>query len=236
MKAKYYVITMIGALALHPASAALEVLSSDHADLGVGFDGGDWELFVGLDDENDPNAHIEREPDEVIIFGDDSIQEISGQGSFTFLGNAGQPVWIFPQTENPSAVFLGIDTDEVAAADFTGPIDLTLTGITGPGDFVLFQFDQFLNPTVLLDSANGINSLSVPLESHGHYNWAFTAEGLYQLEFMASGILNDGFDTASMSDATAFNFGINQVPEPSTYALLFGAAVLGFVIARRRKL
>lgn len=208
----------------------LTILTVDHADVGIAYEDGAWDLHVGIEDEENPGEHLELEPANALFFGDDTIQILApGSGPFAFLGNEGDPVWIFPQTEDPNALFLGIAAEEVKPADFIGNLTLSLISVTGPGGFILYQNDVVNNPTVLMDSRDGFASDSVALSigGHAHYNWAFTEEGLYEVVFQASGVLNDGLNTVSFSAPTAYQFGINQVPEPGHFALIAGLALLG---------
>ncbi len=212
------------------------ILSEDHADIGVAFEGGAWDLHVGIDDELNPGSHLELEADEVLFFADNSVLFSAPGGEFSFLGDSGDDVWILPQTETPGVLFLGFGAEEINPADFVGDITLSLVGVTGPGDFKLYQTDAFGAPTLYMDSSDGFVSDSVSLSpgGHAHYNLAFTAEGLYEVVFVASGVLNDGFNTPTASDPTTYHFGINQVPEPSQFALLAGLALWGMVWLRER--
>lgn len=225
MKKSHLILTTLAAA---PCFGQM-ILSEDHADVGVAYEGGDWELHVGIEDELNPGEHIELEPGNVLFYGDGAILESApGSGPFAFLGGAGDDVWIFPQTENPDALFLGLSTEEVSASDFVGNIDFSLVSVSGPGDFILYQTDSFGSPTVYMNSSDGFASDNVALSpgAHAHYNWAFTAEGVYEVTFQASGVLNDGFDTPTMSAPTTYRFGINQVPEPGHYALFAGLAFM----------
>ncbi|HAQ58169.1 MAG TPA: hypothetical protein DEA16_02000 [Opitutae bacterium] len=87
-----------------------------------------------------------------------------------------------------------------------------------------------------VDSSDGFNdTLILKIGSHAHYNFAFTAEGLYNVTLTASGILNEGSQTLSTSDPATFLFGVNAVPEPSAFALIAGGMTLGFAAMRRRR-
>lgn len=227
-------------LLILPLAAApcfgLTILSEDHADVGVAYEDDAWELHIGIEDEIN-GGHIELEPEEALFYGDDSIRLLApGSGAYAFLGAANDPVWIFPQVEQTGALFLGIGAEELNGADFVGNVSLSLVNVIGPGGFILYQNDAFGNPTVLMDSRDGFASDTVSLSagSHAHFNWAFTAEGLYEVVFQASGVLNDGQSTFSASDPTTYNFGINQVPEPGHYALMAGLALTGLMAWRRR--
>lgn len=210
-----------------------------HADIGIAYEGGDWDPHF-----HDEETGLEYEPSEVVIFGSEANSAnfklaAPGTGPFAFLGASGADVFIFPQVEDSGLPFLGIAAEEVDPSDFVGDITINLTGLSGPGSFFLYQTDGFGSPTVFFDSSDGIDAsdvLTIGIGSHAHYNWAFTGEGIYSVTMTASGILNDGFDTFSASAPATFTFGVNQVPEPSAYALIAGILVLGICAQRRRRI
>ena len=140
--------------------------------------------------------------------------------------NSQNHYWL-PQDENDAAnngvPFLGIGLEELDPLDWVGSMTINLTGITGPGSFVLWQ-DGFPNPTVFMDSVN--DSLTLAPGSHTHFNWGFTEKGIYELTFEISGThLVDGL----VSGSGTYTF---QIPEPSS-ALL--AVIGGLALLRRRR-
>lgn len=238
MHKNYNTLLGLSALSLLTAQASGQVIySAGHIDIGIAYEAGSWEPHVH-DEEND----IEYEPDALFLYGDDTNSAnfkltAPGAGDFNFLGDAGDDIFIFPQVEDTSLPFIGIAAEEINAADFaTSEITLELSGFSGPGDFFLYQTDAFGLPTLLFDTTDGLNDvLTLNIGSHAHYNFAFTAEGLYSVTLTASGILNDGLNTLSSSAPTTFFFGVNAVPEPSAFALIAGCMTLGFVATRRRR-
>ncbi|MFT6059891.1 MAG: surface-anchored protein [Lentimonas sp.] len=238
MHKKYTTLLSLSALSLLTAQANGQInFSSGHIDIGIAYEGGEWEPHVH-DEEND----IEYESDALLFHGDEANSTnfrltAPGAGSFGFLGNAGDDIFIFPQVEDTSLPFIGIAAEEIDPADFaTNEITLELSGFSGPGDFFLYQTDGFGTPNLLYDTTDGLNDvLTLNIGSHAHYNFAFSAEGVYNVTLTASGILNDGFNTLSTSAPATFLFGVNAVPEPSAFALIAGCMTLGFVAMRRRR-
>jgi surface-anchored protein len=147
---------------------------------------------------------------------------------------AGQPLFVLPQSQNPSLPFLGIGAEGVAASTFVGPINLRLTAVSGPGAFSLFQTDVFGGLTPFMASADGItaaDTLSVSAGSHVHYAWSFTQPGTYDLTFVASATLPGG--SLTTSDPEMFRF--VMVPEPSTSTLAMIVACGGAIALQRRR-
>lgn len=235
MKAYNTLPLTLAALLATSGLHAITILDSGHTDVGIAYEDGEWNLHAGV--HGTGGEHIEYDPADVVFYGNDDIRiTLSGSSSLSFLGEAGDNVWIFPQTQETDILFLGLSTEEITSGLFSGDITLTLDSVSGPGDFILYQFSGSEGvATVYLDSSDGVgDSMLLSSGTHAHYNWAFTEEGLYSVTFQASGILSDG-NVFTESGLVTYTFGINQVPEPSTYALIAGGLALGLVIRQRRR-
>jgi surface-anchored protein len=216
-------------LAAAKASAWDFVFTNEHIDVGIGYSGGVWDLHV-----HDHDNNTEWEPEDVLIrVGQAAMTTQPGGSQWSFIGaGAGNPVWILPQTQNPSLVFLGLAADEVQFGVFdNNQVWLSLTGLSGPGHFSLWTTDAFGNPTVRMATSDGISSADtfmLPVGAHAHANWGFTQVGLYEVYFRAHGFING---QRVESDIVGYNFEV--VPEPATIAALaLGAAA---VAVRRRR-
>ncbi len=137
-----------------------------------------------------------------------------------------------------------IDTRGSAIGSFTlaASQDFTSTGGT-------LKFD--LDTTSSLDQIKGsgagssfsLTSTSLTLNllswSVGDYNNSYTLFSGFVDGGTVSGVSITGYDTtnwqASLSNAGVLSFSAAAVPEPSTYAVLAGASMLGFAALRRRR-
>jgi surface-anchored protein len=222
-----------------PASAAtLYRLTGGHMDapafgyVSIAEQAADNTLTQGFE----PHLHNEGGPDGSIINGvretteseyePEDVTIVVAESSTTTL-NSQNYYWL-PQDENDAAnngvPFLGIGLEELDPSDWSGSMTISLTSITGPGSFVLWQ-DGFLNPAIFADSAN--DSFTLAAGSHTHFNWGFTEKGIYELEFAISGThIVDGLQTAS----GVYTFEV--IPEPSTFLL---GALGGLALLRRRR-
>ncbi|MCL4788310.1 MAG: choice-of-anchor M domain-containing protein [Verrucomicrobia bacterium] len=219
-------------LATALAAPAQSLLTAEHVDVGIGYDGGLWDLHVH-DETNDQ----EYEPGDAILFvGMTASNGVPANPLFNFLGNPDDPVWILPQNQNPSLLYLGIGSEELRAGVFVGDlVTLTLSGVSGPGHFALYQTDTFGSPTVFMNSRDGItagDSYTMGAGNHAHFNWAFSGMGTYTLSFEASGTLVAGNQFTS-SGPVDYTFQV--VPEPGS-VVLFILGGLGLLILVRQRL
>jgi surface-anchored protein len=149
--------------------------------------------------------------------------------------------WRLPQTNETGIPFFGLASEDLA--DDTGatwsPITFTLKGVSGPGNFALWEVDSESNFNLFWESVGGV----VPEDKdvvtlggdHEHYTWAFSEPGLYGLTLEASGTRTfGGVSTPYTSEQAVFTFQV--VPEPGSM-MLAGIGCLGTVGAswlRRR--
>lgn len=140
---------------------------------------------------------------------------------------AGSPLWVLPRNEVGSLPFLGIGAEEMSAADWTGDLRLTLRGVNGPGNVLVWDVGSLGELIPKMSSRDGIDArdtLSVELGSHAHYFWGFSEPGDYEVLLSASGV--HAKDGAVASDPAGYRFHV--VPEPATETLLLtGAALVG---------
>ena len=156
---------------------------------------------------------------------------------WSFLGTAGSSVWVLPQVQDPGLLFLGFGTEELESGIFVNnEVTLSLQGVRAPGQFSVFENDMFGNPTVFMNSGDGItgaDSIVLQAGGHRHMNWAFSTPGTYEVDFEAAGTLVDG-NVFTASGPITYTFSVAAVPEPGSASLL-ALGGLGLLFARRGK-
>jgi surface-anchored protein len=232
MKTRHLLLTALLAIGA-PFAPAQVRLATEHVDIGVNYEAGEWDLHVH-DETND----AEYEPGDAILqVGAEAQTTVPANALFNFLGAPGSPVWILPNTQNPNLLFLGFGAEELEEGLFAGNlVNLRLHSVSGPGHFAVFDFDSFGNPLVIMNSRDGFSAadtFGAAPGGHSDMNWAFSELGTYTVNFEASGTLVDG-GVFTSSGPVGYTFEV--VPEPGTLALL-GLAAAGALVchAKRRR-
>jgi surface-anchored protein len=216
-------------------SQAQSILTNQHVDIGVAYEEGAWNLHIHNETED-----IEYSPPSglngaILQVGPQAQGTVSSDPLFSFLGSPGSSIWILPNTQNPNLLFLGFGAEELEAGLFAGDsISLTLSSVSGPGEFSVFDYDFLGNPTVLMNSRDGItagDSVSLAAGAHNDLNWAFSAPGTYTISFEAAGTLVED-SVFTSSGPVAYTFEV--VPEPGAFSLA-AASALALFLSRRRK-
>ncbi|MCC7375709.1 MAG: choice-of-anchor M domain-containing protein [Verrucomicrobiales bacterium] len=214
-------------LLLPAAATSQTTLSGGHADIGIAYEEGAFNLHVH---QEVPPPGAEYAPGEAIIRVGASAQLASGvpnnAAATSFFGAAGSPLWVLPKTQQSDLLFLGFGTEELSADEWSGPIGLTLKGVAGPGNFFVWDTGAFGELQPKMSSRDGISSgdrLDLIAGSHGHYFLGFSQPGVYQVSFQADGThVTDG---PVVSETALYNFEV--VPEPAALSLvLVGAALM----------
>lgn len=136
--------------------------------------------------------------------------------------------FFLPETSTAGVPFVGIGLEELDPPDWTGDVIITLTNAIMPSgaSFAMWTGGDASGSFVLRSGDAGLE-LSLTPGSHTHYNWGFTAEGIYALDFTISGThVDDGPQTAT----GRYNFEV--IPEPSS-ALLGALGALALLRRRR---
>lgn len=226
---KPLVLTLAAVSLFGLSNLSAVTLSTGDVDIGIAFEGGLFDLHV-----HDEATDTEYEPGDVLLeAGVGALTVVPAGPEFAFLGAAGSPIWVLPQTEIPGVLFLGLGSEEIADGTFlNNEFTLRLTGLTGPGNFFLYGVDGLGNVTKYFDSTDGFgpgDSITLTTGGHEHFNWAFTAAGAYGVTLQASAQLPDF--TPVLSNAVTYNFA--AVPEPGVVGLL--GLGLGALLLRLRR-
>ena len=188
-------------------------ISAGHVDLGPRLIDGQWRAGLRHDAESgavwrDPNQTVLRVSDAAIMTAPDSAD-------YPFLADvAGKPVHVIPQTQNPSVVWLGWNTQDPAV---TATIDRGLTmrvgPVCGPGRAWLFlQSGTFGKPLLLADSGAAPGDVWIDSGTHVHANWAFSAPGTYTATVTFLGTTTAG---EAVSASTTLRFAVGDAASAS---------------------
>ena len=188
-------------------------ISVGHVDLGPRLIDGQWRAGLRHDAESgavwrDPNQTVLRVSDAAVMTAPDSAD-------YPFLADvAGKPVYVVPQTQNPSVVWLGWNTQDPAV---TATIDRGLTmrvgPVSGPGRAWLFlQSGTFGKPLLLADSAAAPADVWIDSGTHVHANWAFSAPGTYTATVTFLGTTTAG---EAVSASTTLRFAVGDAASAS---------------------
>ena len=198
-------------------------ISVGHVDLGPRLIDGQWRAGLRHDAETgavwrDPNQTVLRVSDAAIMTAPDSAD-------YPFLADvAGKPVYVIPQTQNPSVVWLGWNTQDPAV---TATIDRGLTmrvgPVSGPGRAWLFlQSGTFGKPLLLADSGAVPGDVWIDSGTHVHANWAFSAPGTYTATVTFLGTTTAG---EAVSASTTLRFAVGDAASASEALAMAAPAV-----------
>ena len=204
-------------------SSEASEISVGHVDLGPRLIDGQWRAGLRHDAETgavwrDPNQTVLRVSDAAIMTAPDSTD-------YPFLADvAGKPVYVVPQTQNPSVVWLGWNTQDPAV---TATIDRGLTmrvgPVSGPGRAWLFlQSGTFGKPLLLADSGAAPGDVWIDSGTHVHANWAFSAPGTYTATVTFLGTTTAG---EAVSASTTLRFAVGDAASASEALAMAAPAV-----------
>jgi putative ABC transporter-associated repeat protein len=127
-----------------------------------------------------------RDPSTVVIRVVDRARVRLPSG-MDFIGRRGQMVWMIPQVQKRGIIWAGWNTEEISGRQIRGGVGWKLRKVSGPGRVVLFQTGSFGDEDVLFNSGRGMpQTYTIPVGTHAHGNWAFTARGTYKMRFTMS--------------------------------------------------
>jgi surface-anchored protein len=218
-------VTHAWGLPLDPSAA---VLVDEHTDVASAL-AGSWTLFAAGSESGNLPAH------QALLFVDRPARGNRPSGSsFDFIGvSAGQKYWRLPQSQNSKLLYLGanangvgfgaiasyVETDPRLSVPIAAPwIKYTVVGLHGltpeepaPGSLSVWSSED-AGPSVWVSSAAGgltnSDNLFVIAQSHVHFNWRFTARGIYGVEIVASAYLGPGKTNPTASVPVTFYFGV----------------------------
>ncbi|ONK09730.1 choice-of-anchor M domain-containing protein [Streptomyces sp. MP131-18] len=187
------------------AAAAPTVISRGHVDVvGVEVEGGAFQVHV-----HDEAGGAEHAPADVVLEAlPGAAYTVPGGSCHAFLGSAGDTVHRLPQVQDADLLWAGLSAHIDAGVLENDTFTLSLDGVSGPGDFSVYQDGLCATDTRLFDSGDGIDAsdtTELDAHSHLHANWAFTEPGTYTVSFTVSGSLADGTPLPSVTEDYTFS-------------------------------
>ena len=200
-------------------------ISVGHVDLGPRLIDGQWRAGLRHDAES---GAVWRDPNQTVLrVRDAAIMTAPDNADYPFLADvAGKPVYVVPQTQNPSVVWLGWNTQDPAV---TATIDRGLTmrvgPVSGPGRAWLFlQSGTFGKPLLLADSGAAPGDVWIDSGTHVHANWAFSAPGTYTATVTFLGTTTAGEAVAA---STTLRFAVGDAASASEALAMAAPAASG---------
>ncbi|MFJ9680671.1 TIGR03773 family transporter-associated surface protein [Streptomyces sp. NPDC101194] len=188
-----------------PVETAKKVLDQGHIDIAARLVDGDLQIHVK--DGTVPGRTTWREPSSVVLHvKPEAKKTVPAAEAFSFLGKAGDPVWLLDQVQQPGLLWPGWSTENMPAGATTGDVEFRLVRADGPGNFALYNYDGLSGATIRFNSGDGVpDTFGVPQNTHAHGGWAFSKEGVYRLTFTMAGKLADG---TKVSDTETLTFAV----------------------------
>ncbi|MFF0435669.1 TIGR03773 family transporter-associated surface protein [Streptomyces sp. NPDC004327] len=192
------------------AAAEKKVLEEGHIDIAARVV--DGKLQIQVKDGTVAGKTTWREPSSVVLHVKPAAKkQIPAGNAFSFLGQAGAPVWLLDQVQQEDLLWPGWSTDNVEAGALKGGVKFALAKVEGPGGFALYTYDGLSGANVLFNSKDGVpDSIDVPANTHAHGGWAFSSEGVHRLTVSMTGTLANG---SASTDTETLTFVVGDTAE-----------------------
>jgi surface-anchored protein len=166
---------------------AVVVPEGDHDHEGEHGDEGDHDHEGEHGEELDPECAV-------LVATAAAENPVPSDPAYSFLGAAGAPVWVLPQSENADLLYLGYSTEEIPAGAFENDeLTFSMVEVDGPGELIVYSVDDLGVPSVLFNSGATLpQAAQVAVGEHVHVNWAFTEPGDYSVSWQFAGTQVDG--------------------------------------------
>lgn len=217
---------------LHFPAGAVTTLSTEHVDIfEVHYDASTQPAEFALHVHDHDNG-IHFEPGDVVLQVNAS-SFFASPGALTSV--LGAMAYILPSTQENDMLYAGISADGPAGTFQNNrfAIRMVSAGAFNPGNFVLYRFTGGGALQVGLEAFGGsasVNEVTVPIGGHEHWNWGFSAPGIYTFEFEGRGVKTADLSVLQTS-REIFTFSV--IPEPASGALLV-VGMAAFAAIRKR--
>ena len=192
------------------------MITQGHVDLlGLEWSPEQEEPLILIVETETPEGKISSPPEECVVVCPESMKMSLPEG--TPLGNGGDWLWILPQSHYEGVPFAGVCAENIPADLFRDSIRIELTGLEGPGNFLLWQSTSGID--LRMDSRDGLGTedyLEIQPGAHAHYNWGFTSPGVYRLSFQAHAT-KVGESEPIHSPEAVYTFHVLPLPELSPF-------------------
>lgn len=214
MKTGWWLCLTAGWLGLFSVGADDRVrLTTEHVDLRVVYQPEDPTNKLALVVRDDDHGVSYRSNEVALVVAE--AARLILPGDLPPFGNAGDPLWILPQTQDPALLYLGLSTEGLPAGVFPGELTLFLRAAQGPGQVFAWQA-SLGGLDVRVNSRDGLDDQDrIPLVagSHSHWNFGFTSNGVYELVFEVQG-RRTGVETNDFSLPAPIRFEVEPLPPP----------------------
>jgi len=187
---------------------AADRATEGHFDVGPVLNGSTLSSAV-KDDRFSPPKHVSPGSLEFVL-GD--AAKLKFPAGMEDIAPAGSTVHMIGATQQAGVPWLGWSTqDPELLKQADGPVTMSLKGFDGPGSMSVFLSGNFGSAgQKVFDSRGG--SFQVPLNTHQHSNWVFTAEGRYRVTIGWQVHLKNGQTVESTS---TLNFTVGNADNPA---------------------
>ena len=231
----WMLLGLLLALSCYDVARATTTISSGHTDI--------FEAEYITEDEDTgvalttPQLHLgvhtdsgHYEPGDVLLEVGSAAYGSTAAFSPAITSLLGANAWILP-ADTEEAHDLGLLEAGVARTGFPDALPVTFTmvaaGTANPGNFALFNSSSAIR---LSATGSEVETSSFSYAgSHVHYNWGFSAPGIYTFDMKAS--YTDSSFVALESATETYTF--NVIPEPSSSTMLL-IGLVGWVATRKR--
>jgi len=224
---------MLPALGIHHLPA-VTTLSSGHVDIfELHYDTAVHPVEFSLHvHDHDTGGHFE--PADVILQVNENTLFSSPAGLTSILGAS---AYILPSTQESDMLYGGVSADGPTGIFQNDRFSIRMisAGAGNPGSFVMYRFSGGGALQVGLQtigSTLSVPEFTMPIGGHEHWNWGFSAPGVYTFEFQGLGVKKADL---SILDTPVELFTFRVIPEPSTGTLLvLGGVGLGVFRIRKK--